>query len=52
MHTYQVIDLHTKQVVGTYNSRKAASRRADTLDLAYGAIRYSVRVIYADEVPA
>lgn len=53
MHnTYQVVDLQTKQVIGTYGNRKAASRRADKLDLQYGAIRYSVRVVWADEVAA
>ncbi len=51
-NTYQVVDIQTKQVVGTYGNRKAASRRADKLDLAYGAIRYVVRIIWADEVPA
>jgi len=43
--TYQVIDIRTKQVVGTYASRKAASRRADTLDRAYGAVRYVVKFV-------
>lgn len=30
---------------GTYKSRRAAYRRADRLDLEYGAIRYSVHFI-------
>lgn len=42
---YQVIDLHTKTIVGTYATRVRASRRANTLDLAYGAIRYTVRFV-------
>ena len=52
MNSYQVIDLHTKTIVGTYDTRKAASRRADKLDQAYGATRYTVRVIWAQEVIA
>ncbi len=47
--TYQVIDIQTKKVMGTYTSRAAASRRADKLDLAYGAIRYVVKIIWADQ---
>lgn len=30
---------------GIYKTRRAASRRADRLDLEYGAIRYSVHFI-------
>ena len=48
-NTYQVIDIQTKKVMGTYASRAAASRRADKLDLAYGAIRYTVNIIWADQ---
>lgn len=44
---YAVIDRHTGMAVGNYGDRKRARRRADKLDLAYGAIRYGVR-----EVPA
>ena len=51
-NTYQVIDIQTKKVMGTHTSRAAASRRADKLDLAYGAIRYTVKTIWADEVAA
>jgi hypothetical protein len=51
-NTYQVIDLHTKKVMGTYATRAAASRRADKLDLAYGAIRYVVKIIWADQAIA
>ena len=49
MNTYKVIDNQTGKVMGTYSSRKAASRKADKLDLAYGAIRYSVQI--ADLTP-
>lgn len=41
--TYQVIDLQTGKVVGTYKSRRMATRKADKLDLEYGAIRYAVK---------
>lgn len=51
-NVYQVIDCQTNTIVGTYDNRKAASRRADKLDLAYGAVRYTVRVIWAAEVSA
>jgi hypothetical protein len=44
--TYQVIDIQTKAVVGTYKTRAAASRRADKLDMAYGAVRYTVKTIW------
>ncbi len=40
---YRVIDSQTKQVMGTYSTRARASRKADKLDLAYGAYRYSVQ---------
>lgn len=41
---YQVIDGKTQKVVsGPYISRVRASRRANKLDLEYGAIRYHVR---------
>jgi hypothetical protein len=40
---YQIIDTQTKQVIGTYSSRVRASRKADRMDLAYGAIRYMVK---------
>lgn len=39
---YQVIDSQTQQIRGTYQSRRRAARRADALDLEYGAIRYRV----------
>lgn len=44
MH-YVVIDLQTGATVGIYRTRARARRVADRMDLAYGAIRYSVREI-------
>lgn len=48
-NTYEVVDRQTGKVVGTYTNGKRARSRRDKLDLAYGACRYMVRVIYADE---
>lgn len=44
---YIVIDNRTgdKATRTTYKTRAAASKAADRLDLAYGAIRYSVKAI-------
>jgi hypothetical protein len=42
---YQVIDIKTKQVISAHKDRKQASRKADRLDLAYGAVRHVVRFI-------
>ena len=43
---YLVIDLQTRATVaGPLQTRRRASLRADTLDLAYGAIRYGVREV-------
>ena len=39
---YQVIDHKTKEVQGTYKSRKIAVRKADKLDNAYGYYRHRV----------
>ena len=43
--SYQVIDTHTKNVVGTYSSRVRATRKANRLDLEYGAIRHAVKAV-------
>jgi len=43
---YQVIDRQTGEVMGTYQTRSRADRRADKLDNEYGAYRY-----YAQEKP-
>lgn len=40
--TYQVIDTRTGNVMGNYSSKVRATRKADKLDLQYGAIRYAV----------
>lgn len=39
---YNVIDCYTGKVIGTYQSRRRATNRADALDLKYGAVRYAV----------
>lgn len=51
MFTYQIIDIQTKQPVGKpYPTLRAARRRADKLDLEYGAIRYIVKAVEAAKV--
>lgn len=51
MTTYVIIDIQTKAQVGkVYTERKRASAQANRLDMKYGAIRYVVKSIYADEV--
>lgn len=45
---YRIIDIHTGQQVGSdysYASRKRARTRAEKLNLAYGAHRYTVRMV-------
>lgn len=46
---FEVIDMHTGARASRhrYQTRLAAQRRADKLDLQYGAIRYAVRLIAA-----
>ena len=39
---YNVIDCFTGKIIGTYQSRKRATNKADKLDMAYGAVRYAV----------
>lgn len=41
--TYATVDKHTGTIVGRATTLKAARRRADKLDNAYGAYRYGVR---------
>jgi len=43
---WDIVDNRTGAVVGSAKSRNRAHRSADKRDLAYGAIRYSVRAIY------
>ena len=51
MTTYIVIDIQTKAQVGkVYTKRVTASNAADRLDMKYGAVRYIVKPIFADEV--
>lgn len=38
---FAVMDCFTGKIVATYNTRRAAVAKADALDLAYGAVRYS-----------
>lgn len=42
---YLVIDTRTDAVVGRYKNRNRARNRADKLDNAYGAYRYTVRPV-------
>ncbi|WP_391560677.1 hypothetical protein [Robertmurraya sp.] len=50
MTTYVIIDIQTKAQVGkVYTERKRASAQANRPDMKYGAIRYVVKSIYADE---
>ena len=42
---YQIIDMQTGAVVGTYATVLRARRRADQLDSEHGAIRYAVRPV-------
>jgi hypothetical protein len=43
---YHIIDLKTRRVIAVYTDRRRAERRADFLDLEYGAIRYKVHPVY------
>ena len=42
---YHIIDTKTGKTVKEYATRKQASRQAEKMDLAYGAVRYVVRWI-------
>ena len=46
---YNLTDLHTGKVIATYTyaQRNAARRRADKMDLAYGAHRYAACPVFA-----
>jgi hypothetical protein len=46
--TYSVIDNANGNKIGTYKTRQAAQKRADKLDNQYGAIRYEVRINWAN----
>ena len=43
--SYHIIDTKTGLTVATASTRRAARRKADRLDLEYGAIRYAVRFV-------
>lgn len=47
-YLYSVVDIMTGEVVGSYKNRKRASRKADKLDMEYGAVRYVVRMLRLD----
>ena len=47
MIKFQVIDCRTGLVVGSFKSKQAARNKRDRLDLAYGAVRYTVREMAA-----
>lgn len=42
---YQVIELTTKKVIGTYATYMRAYNKANKLDLVYGRINYTVKRI-------
>jgi hypothetical protein len=42
---YQVVDLQTGDIHGTYVTRGAATHKAYRLDNAYGAVRYKVQTL-------
>jgi hypothetical protein len=43
--TYQIIDTRTGQVVDQKHTLRAAIRRVDALDSAYGGSRYAYRAV-------
>lgn len=45
---FDIIDIQTNKVVATAKTRASANRMADRRDLAYGAIRYTVKAIWSD----
>jgi len=49
---YDIIDTRTQQVVKSATQRKRARTIADKLDSEYGAVRYIVKPIWANEVTA
>ena len=42
---YQVIDIQTNWVVSSHKTSRRAHRKADRLDMEYGAVRYVVRFV-------
>ncbi len=47
LDTYNIFDSRTGLVVGVARTLKAAHRKADRMDMAYGAVRYTVRFVDA-----
>lgn len=45
---YDLIDSRTGAVLKSYKNREVATRAADQKDMAYGAVRYIVKPIWAD----
>lgn len=45
---FDIIDNQTGKVVAKAKTRASANRMADRRDLAYGAIRYTVKAIWSD----
>ena len=45
MEKWIVVDRKTQQIVGEYQTMRRALRRADKLDMAHGAYRYSVKKV-------
>lgn len=46
---FQVIDMHTKSVKGTYSTMKRALNVIDKLDNAYGAYRYTLKKVIVQQ---
>jgi hypothetical protein len=44
---FQVFNFRTQQVVGTYKNRQFARNKATKMDLAYGAMTCTVKVVEA-----
>lgn len=44
---YQVIEIGTGRVMGTYKSLRRARNVSDKLDLEYGCIHYGVKAVAA-----
>lgn len=45
---YEVVDHHTRKVVGCFKSLVRATRMVDRKDNEYGAVRYSIRPVWAE----
>lgn len=45
---YDIIDIQTKKVVSSHATRAVAKATANRKDIAYGAIRFIVKPVYAE----